>query len=95
VRCFSAGAIKFQKSKFVGSGRSATQADLVASIVDVERIVLVDLRQLPVLRFIPLDSKPLLGLAHAGKLSPGGMRPAALDRWIEENFEVRVTEVEL
>ncbi len=95
VRCFYCGNIKFQKSKFIGSGRSATKDDLISSIESVERVVLVDLRAFPKLRFIPLDSKPLLRLAYGGKLSPGGMTPRRLDAWLEENFAVSVSQIAL
>jgi hypothetical protein len=62
VRCFNKGNIKFQKSKFIGSGRSATPNDLLESVEAVERIVLVDLRQFPILNFYPIDSKDILRL---------------------------------
>lgn len=45
VRCFNTNGIKFQKSKFIGSGRNTTPDDLIDSIESVERYVLVDLRQ--------------------------------------------------
>jgi hypothetical protein len=37
VRCFMRNTIKFQKSKFIGSGRKATAEDLLESIESVER----------------------------------------------------------
>src|ERR1700712_4493672 len=39
VRCFNRGSIKFQKSKFIGSGRSASPSDLIESVEAVARIV--------------------------------------------------------
>ena len=47
VRCFNRNTIKFQKSKFIGSGRAATANDLIESIESVERVVVVDLRNSP------------------------------------------------
>src|SRR4051812_12871253 len=44
VRCFNKGNVKFQKSKFIGSGRKGTANDLIESVEAVERIVIVDLR---------------------------------------------------
>src|SRR3954463_9888803 len=41
VRCFNKGNIKFQKSKFIGSKRSGSMEDLIQSVEDVERIVIV------------------------------------------------------
>lgn len=64
VRCFFRSTLKFQKSKFIGSNRSATMDDLISSIEDVERYVVVDLRGFPVLDFYPLDTKALLRLVR-------------------------------
>ena len=87
VRCFNTNGIKFQKSKFIGSGRSATQDDLIESVESVERYVLVDLRLFPLLSFYPIDSKALLKLIRLGKLTTTGISQARFDRWIAESFD--------
>ena len=61
-RCFNKGTIKFQKSKHIGSGRKATMEDLIEAIESVERVVIVDLRKFPLLRFFPIDSSRCSGL---------------------------------
>lgn len=90
VRCFFRNTLKFQKSKFIGSGRSATKEDLISSLEDVERYVIVDLRKFPTLYFYPLDTKSLLRLVHAGKLTVSGISPARFDLWIADTFKVTV-----
>jgi hypothetical protein len=90
VRCFFRNTLKFQKSKFIGSGRSATTDDLIASLEDVERYVIVDLRGFPTLDFYPLDTKALLRLVRDGKLTVSGISPARFDAWIIETFKVTV-----
>ena len=95
VRCFFRNTIKFQKSKFIGSGRSATTDDLIASLEDVERYVIVDLREFPTLNFYPLDTKALLRLVRDGKLSVNGISPTRFDAWIAETFQVTVKEFDL
>lgn len=95
VRCFNKGTIKFQKSKHIGSGRSATMEDLILAIEDVERVVIVDLRQFPKLRFFPIDSKSLLRLIRHGKLTTSGISPARFDNWIAESFEAKTVEIDL
>lgn len=90
VRCFFKNTIKFQKSKFIGSGRSATTEDLIASLEDVERYVIVDLRSFPTLDFYPLDTKALLRLVRDGKLTVNGITPAKFDIWIAETFSVGI-----
>jgi hypothetical protein len=95
VRCFNRNTIKFQKSKYIGSGRSATLDDLIDSVESVERVVIVDLRRFPRLRFFPLDSKSLLRLIRAGRLTPSGISPGRFDVWLAASFEVRVVRMEL
>jgi hypothetical protein len=95
VRCFFRSTLKFQKSKFIGSGRSATMADLIASVEDVERYVIVDLRSFPTLDFYPIDTKALLRLIREGKLTTNGISPTRFDAWIAESFSVSVKEFEL
>lgn len=95
VRCFFRNTLKFQKSKFIGSGRSATMDDLIASVEDVERYVIVDLRSFPVLDFYPLDTKALLRLIREGKLTTGGISPARFDNWIADAFDTRIREIDL
>jgi hypothetical protein len=95
VRCFYRNTIKFQKSKFIGSGRSATKQDLIASLEDVERYVIVDLRQFPTLDFYPLDTKALLRLVYEDKLTVSGISPTRFDAWIADKFDVTVKSFEL
>ena len=95
VRCFYGSTIKFQKSKFIGSGRSATADDLISSIESVERYVLVDLRGFPLMRFVPLDSKALLRLIRQGKLTVSGISPKRFDAWLAEVFDVTIVKIDL
>lgn len=95
VRCFFRNTLKFQKSKFIGSGRSATMEDLIASVEDVERYVIVDLRRFPTLDFYPLDTKALLRLIREGKLTTSGISPARFDSWIADAFDTQIREIHL
>lgn len=95
VRCFMRSTIKFQKSKFIGSKRSATMEDLIASIEDIERYVVVDLRNFPMLRFLPLDTKSLLRLIREGKLTTSGISPKRFDAWLTESFDITVKPIDL
>jgi hypothetical protein len=90
VRCFYRNTIKFQKSKFIGSKRSATRDDLIASLEDIERYVIVDLRDFPSLSFYPLDTKALLRLVREGKLTVSGISPSRFDTWIADTFNVTI-----
>lgn len=95
VRCFNKGSIRFQKSKFIGSGRRSTTDDLIQSVEEVERIVLVDLREFPTLSFYPIDSKAILKLIRTGKLKSNGMTPKRFEAWIAQDFVLEKSTVEL
>ena len=95
VRCFNKGTIKFQKSKHIGSGRHATPEDLIEAIESVERVVIVDLRSFPLLRFFPIDSKSLLRLVRQNKLTTSGITGKRFDAWIAESFNSTIRRIEL
>jgi hypothetical protein len=95
VRCFNNNGIKFQKSKFIGSGRKATPDDLIESIESVERYVLVDLRRFPLLSFYPIDSKALLRLIRNGKLTTSGIGQSRFDQWVTDSFDVTTRRIAL
>jgi hypothetical protein len=88
VRCFNRGNIRFQKSKFIGFGRSASSDDLIASVEEVERMVVVDLREFPLLSFYSIDSKAILKLIRTGELTKSGLTPRRFDAWIARDFDV-------
>jgi hypothetical protein len=49
------GSIKFQKSENIGSSWKATQADVDDAIYEVERVIVVDIRQFPELSPLELS----------------------------------------
>ena len=93
VRCFNKGNVKFQKSKFIGSGRKGTTSDLIESVEAVERIVIVDLRDFPTLDFYPIDSKIVLKRIREGQLTLTGLTPKRFAAWMSEIFEIDVVEI--
>jgi hypothetical protein len=95
VRCFNKGAIKFQKSKYIGSGRTATRQHLVDSVNDVERVVVVDISRFPELTLYPIDSKDLLGEIWAGTLTTSGFTPKRFRNWLNTNFEIVAKDINI
>lgn len=89
VRAFSKH-IRFQQSKYQGVGRKCSPDDLIKSLEDVEAFIAVDIREFPVVRFYPLNTKLLLRAIRNGELSPAGMKAKRFDKWIESNFDLRV-----
>jgi hypothetical protein len=66
---------------------------LLESVEAVERIVLVDLRQFPILNFYPIDSKDILRLIRKGELTNTGLTPRRFDAWLEADFDIRLTDI--
>lgn len=90
VRAFRA-VLRFQQSKFMGSGRTCSQEDLIQSLEHVETFIAVDLRCFPRVLFYPIDTKHLLRLVREGRLTPTGMSSMRFDLWIADTFDTRVT----
>src|SRR3954452_23851827 len=95
VRCFNRHAIKFQKPKHIGSGRTATADDLIESVEAVERVVIVDLRDFPAMRFYPIDSKDILREIRQGRLTTSGLTPKRFDAWVASGYEIETIEIEI
>lgn len=57
--------------------------------------LIVDLREFPILRFFPLDTKVLLRLIREGKLGVSGLTPARFDAWIKTEFDAETKMFEL
>ncbi|OYX19612.1 MAG: hypothetical protein B7Z04_08905 [Rhodobacterales bacterium 32-66-9] len=88
VKALTANGVKFQQSKDVGVGRKSTKQKLVSSLEACDRVVVVDLTEFPVVRFIPIESTRLISAAHSDRLRVGGWKKNALEAWLEEVYEV-------
>ena len=89
VRSLTKSGTKFQKSANIGSGRTATQQDVIEAIASVERVVVVDIRNFPSLTFIPLDSKWLLQHAFNRVITPSGLKPGPFYALASKEFEIQ------
>lgn len=92
VRCLTRSGIKFQKSSQMGSGRSATQGDLEAALRSVERVVVVDIRNFPMVFFLSIDSKWLLQLCQEGCLTTAGLSSEGFYRLLVRDFDLKFRE---
>lgn len=61
----------------------------------LERYVIVDLREFPKIRSVPLDSEALLRLIRNGKLTPSGISPKRFDARLAESFAIRIRPFQL
>jgi hypothetical protein len=93
IKALTKAGVKFQQSKFVGSSRSATTADLVASVEACDRVIVVDITAFPSIRFIPIDGTRLVSAVHRGELGLTGWKPQRLNSWLNATYDV--SEVDL
>jgi len=66
------GGIKFQQSKYIGSGRACTIENLIDSINTIKYEIVVDIADMPKIKFIPIDVEVLLKMISDGALTPSG-----------------------
>jgi hypothetical protein len=80
VKSLTKSGVKFQHSRYVGSGRGCTVTDLRRSLEDADFVIAVDIRDFPVVRTVPVGQRALLDLVDAQCLTPTGLRPAEFYR---------------
>jgi hypothetical protein len=93
VKALTGGKLKFQQSKYVGFGRKTDKDGLIKSIEECDRIVVVDLTEFPLVRFLPIDSARLVGAAHKDELTTNGWSHKQLHTWVKKTYEL--SEIEL
>lgn len=77
VRMLTDEGVKFQDSKHLGIGREpATRADLKASIIELDRRYVCDVRWFPKVTLYKLPIEQLAQLVDDGKLTVNGLSPA-------------------
>lgn len=95
VKALTRGGIKFQQSKYVGSGRGTNKTGLIASLEACDRIVVVDIRDFPIVSFIPIDATRLLSAAHTNILTVNGWSATSLYNWLRATYDVREVTLKL
>tara|TARA_B100002003_G_scaffold249527_2_gene286089 strand:- start:2101 stop:2625 length:525 start_codon:yes stop_codon:yes gene_type:complete len=95
VKALTKGTLKFQQSKFVGYGRATDQQGLISSIEACDRIIVVDITEFPLVRFVPIDATRLVSAAHKGRLTTSGWRKVAFYAWLHETYEVSEVDLSL
>ena len=66
--------IRFQQSKYIGSGRTCNKELLLKSLDDVDFIIIVDIINFPQIKFIPVPSSTIIGLINNDSLTHNGYR---------------------
>lgn len=72
VRSLTKSGIRFQKSKFMGSGRHCSISNLIESIENIDFEIVVDILDFPCIIMSPVDKDKLLYLINNGELTING-----------------------
>jgi hypothetical protein len=80
VRSLTKSGIKFQMSKFTGSGRTCTIEDLRTSIAAMDFEIVMDIVDSPIVHMVPVKAEDLMGLVTAGELTPSGLNRSSFYR---------------
>ena len=73
VRSLTKTGIKFQQSKFIGSGRNCTSDNLIESIKGIDFEIVVDIVDFPCILLSAVSADNLLKMIEDGKITPGGL----------------------
>jgi hypothetical protein len=95
VKALTTGKLKFQQSKYVGFGRKTNKDGLIKSIEECDRIVIVDLTEFPIVRFLPIDSARLVGAAHKGDLTTNGWSHKQVQAWVKKTYDISEIELDI
>lgn len=72
VRSLTKAGIKFQQSRFVGSGRSCTHHDLVDSVRCMDFEIVVDIVDFPCVLLSTVSADKMLSMIEHQELTPSG-----------------------
>ncbi len=86
VKSLTKSGVKFQHSKFIGSGRGCTFDDLKDSIKSVDLYLIVDISEFPELIFLPIRSVVLLSWVKEDKLTPRGLSKRAFYENLSKDY---------
>ncbi len=87
VRSLTEAGIRFQRSVNTGGGRKpASQEDVIDAINAVDRVVVVDIREFPLVSFMALNSKWLLKKAYEKAITPNGLKAKRFYNLVNDDF---------
>jgi hypothetical protein len=89
-KCLTSAGVKFQASKYTGSGRTCTQENLLESLDATELVQVVDVTDMPKVRIITLHTRLLRAEVRAGRLTPSGWSKTRLEEFLSQHYECTV-----
>jgi hypothetical protein len=73
VRSLTKSGIRFQQSKFIGSGRHCNRDDLINSISNIDFEIVVDIVDFPCVMLSVVSAGNLLEKIKSGRITPSGL----------------------
>lgn len=73
VRSLTKAGIKFQQSKFIGSGRKCSKQDLLESMSGIDFEIVVDITDFPCVMISVVAAEKLTNMIRNGGLTPSGL----------------------
>ncbi len=86
---------KFQQSRDVGSGRSATRDGLLGALEACDRVIVVDLTLFPAVSFLPLETTRLVTAVHHKRLGTSGWSKAQAYRWLDDVYDWSILDLDI
>ncbi len=94
-KCLSKSRVKFQESKFQGTGRKGSVASLLVSLDKVELFHVIDISQMPRVRIVTVHSRYLRAEVNAGRLKPYGWSPKRFYAFVDSTYDTEIKQVRL
>lgn len=85
LKCLGKSGVKFQASRYVGSGRKCSVDDLIASLTEADIFVISDITNFPKISVIEINSSDLIKAVNNGRLGTGG--------WSGKQFRSNIDEI--
>lgn len=91
VRSLTKSGIRFQMSKFIGSGRTCTLDNLRESIAVMDFEIVMDIVDCPIIHVLPVKATDLMALVDSGNLTQKGLNRSSFYKKV---FGVDVTAID-
>lgn len=92
-KCLSHAGVKFQESKYQGSGRTCTVDDLLDSLEKVELFQITDITLIPTVRIMTVHSRFLREEVRERRLGPTGWKANSFYNFLHRTYDTEVAQV--
>jgi len=94
-KCLSKSGVRFQESKFQGSGRKCSTETLLFSLEKVDLFHIIDISEMPVVRIVTVHSRYLRAEVNAGRLKYTGWKAKGFYEFVDRTYDWEIKRVRL